>query len=354
MNVRFFCILALIAVLGSPTARAQGFAGLGIDAEGFERPHPGTELHFPRDHGPHPGFRIEWWYLTATLTGPDGANYGAQWTLFRTALTPEPASGWNATQLWLGHSAVTSRDTHHFAEKRARGGTGEAGATALPFAAWIHDWQMESRAAPGADALSALELRAGSDSFAMELTLETPRPLILHGQAGYSVKSDDGQASYYYSQPFYTVSGTLRFGEDVIPVTGQAWLDREWSSQPLSPDQTGWDWVSLALADGAKLMAFRLRDAGAGYTSATWITPKGQATALPNGKVRFTPLDIRTVAGREIPTRWRVELPEKGVDVTLSALNPAAWMETSIPYWEGPVGIEGTHIGSGYLEMTGY
>ena len=44
----------------------------------------------------------------------------------------------------------------------------------------------------------------------------------------------------------------------------------------------------------------------------------------------------------------------KGVDVTVTALNEDAWMATSIPYWEGPVTVTGSHQGIGYLEMTGY
>ena len=129
-------------------ALAQGFAGLGSDAGGFAQPSPETVLQFPADHGAHPDFRIEWWYLTATLTGPDGTDYGAQWTLFRTALRPGEAAGFASPQLWMGHAALTSAETHLFAEKLGRGGVGQAGVTPAPFKAWIDDWQMISRAAP--------------------------------------------------------------------------------------------------------------------------------------------------------------------------------------------------------------
>jgi predicted secreted hydrolase len=49
-----------------------------------------------------------------------------------------------------------------------------------------------------------------------------------------------------------------------------------------------------------------------------------------------------------------VDLPAEGVAVEIDAINPQAWMGTSFPYWEGPVRIEGSHGGRGYLEMTGY
>ncbi|MEL6680000.1 MAG: lipocalin-like domain-containing protein, partial [Pseudomonadota bacterium] len=239
---------------------AQGFAGLGTDAEGFAVPQPDTPFVFPDDHGAHPDYRIEWWYLTANLTGPDGTEYGIQWTLFRSALAPEgPAEGWDRPQVWMGHAAVTTARDHRVAERFARGGIGQAGATARPFEAWIDDWALVSSAPAEADAYTALDVSARGDDFSYALALRTDADPVPQGVGGYSVKSAEGQASYYYSQPFYTVAGTLTIDGAEIPVTGSAWLDREWSSQPLSESQTGWDWFSLHLDSGEKVMAFRLR-----------------------------------------------------------------------------------------------
>ena len=343
MNVR----LALLLMWLPFQAMAQGFAGLATDAEGFAQPRPETELKFPADHGAHPQFRIEWWYLTANMTGPDGRPYGLQWTLFRTALAPRDGQGWDTPQLWMGHAAVTTPDAHHVTERLARGGIGQAGVTAIPFVAWIDDWVME-----GPD-FGILRLTASGPDFAYDVGLIAEGPLVLHGQNGYSVKSAAGQASNYYSQPFYQLSGTLTLPEGAVPVTGTAWLDREWSSQPLAQDQTGWDWFSLSFDSGDKLMGFVLRG-GKDYTSATWINADGATTALLDGAFLATPLSYHSVAGRRLPMEWRVRLPEKGVDVVVKAINPNAWMATSVPYWEGPVTISGSHGGAGYLEMTGY
>jgi predicted secreted hydrolase len=160
--------------------------------------------------------------------------------------------------------------------------------------------------------------------------------------------------SYYYSQPFYQVSGTLKLPDGPVSVTGQAWLDREWSSQPLASDQTGWDWFSLHFATGEKLMGFRLKDSGDGFSSATWIGRDGTPEPQTPGTLRLTPLAKATVANREVPVRWRVELPTKGVDIETVVLNEQAWMTTRFPYWEGPIFFTGSHSGRGYLEMTGY
>jgi predicted secreted hydrolase len=349
-------LLALaLALTISQDAGAQGFAGLGTEAEGFDVPQRPAQFDFPADHGPHPTYRIEWWYLTATLSGADGREYGVQWTLFRSALAPRSAQGWEAPQLWMGHAGITTPDTHYSAERLARGGIGQAGARAAPFEAWIDDWTMRSTARPGADALSALHLTARGQDAAYDLTLQATGPLVFHGDGGYSVKSAAGQASYYYSQPFYEVTGTLALPDGDVAVTGTAWLDREWSSQPLSETQDGWDWFSLQFADGARMMGFGLRDrTGAVFTAATWIAPDGATSAYPDGALRLTPLRRTRVAGRDVPTEWRLELPDQGLDITTTPLNAQSWMDVGLSYWEGPIRFTGSHTGRGYLEMTGY
>lgn len=344
-------VLALLLWITAPLALAQGFAGLGTDAEGFALPDRATRLGFPKDHGPHPDFRIEWWYLTATLQGEDGKDYGIQWTLFRSALHPEQddtQTGWTSPQVWMGHAGLTTPTRHFSAERLARGGIGQAGAKASPFHAWIDDWNMQ-----GAD-FDHLNLSAAGAQFSYDLQLSANGPLVLHGDKGYSVKSASGQASHYYSQPHYAVSGTLSLPDGPVKVSGQGWLDREWSSQPLSEDQTGWDWFSLSFETGEKLMGFVLRGATDTFTSGTWITDDGTALSLKPGQFRATPLQTTKTAGREVPTAWRVYLPDRKVDLTVNALNPNSWMQTSVPYWEGPVRVSGSHKGRGYLEMTGY
>ncbi|MDA9059882.1 iron ABC transporter permease [Planktomarina temperata] len=338
----------VLLLLWPITASAQGFAGLGTDVDGFSSPQRPAQFDFPTDHGPHYDYRIEWWYLTANLEGLDGTPYGLQWTLFRSALTSDGGKGWSSPQLWMGHAAVTTPDAHFVTERLARGGIGQAGVQADPFEAWIDDWQLV-----GPD-FATLAMTASGPEFAYDMVLKSDGPLVFHGDEGYSVKSAEGQASFYYSQPFYAIEGTLILPTGSIEVAGDAWLDREWSSQPLSDNQTGWDWFSLSLGDG-KLMGFRLRQTdGSYYTSATWIDPNGSATSYANGAFEADPVAISDVGGRDVPTTWNVRLPDRGVDVEVTAINPQAWMDTSVPYWEGPIIVLGSHTGRGYLEMTGY
>ena len=359
---------------------AQGFAGLGQGGDGFALPTPDPTFTFPADHGAHPEYRIEWWYLTATLKGDDGRDYGIQWTLFRSALSPK------GPQIWMGHAGLTTPEAHYGAERFSRDDIGQAGVIAEPFAAWIDDWRMESLGLPAApvgtadqpptlppgggfappraggwspnsennddDALNRLKLTARLNEARYELTLDAQGPLVFHGENGFSVKSESGQASYYYSQPFYTVTGTLHLPSGSVKVSGQGWLDREWSSQPLEADQEGWDWFSLHFENGHRLMGFGLRGQARTFTYASWITPDGRLT--PYNSLELTPLGITEVAGRDVPTHWRLVLPEEGLNIESRAINPQSWQPTLFPYWEGPVIATGSHRGRGYLEMTGY
>jgi len=343
MNVK----AALIALLClTQSALAQGFAGLGQTPEGFALPDPETRFEYPDDHGPHPMFRIEWWYVTANLKGPDGADYGIQWTLFRNGLRP---TGAPEDQAWMAHAAISAPSGHRFAERFARGGIGQADVTASPFNAFIDEWQMV-----GPD-LSNVSLTAQGTDFAYDLQLSANRPFVVQGVDGYSVKSQAGQASHYYSQPFYQIAGTLFIDDSEIPVTGQGWLDREWSSQPLTETQTGWDWLSLHLDGGDKLMVYSLRDsAGPDYTVGTWTTSDGTPYPLEPGDITLKPLGEASVAGREVPIKWGITLPDRDLEITAEALYPDSWMGTLVPYWEGPVRVTGTHSCMGYLEMSGY
>jgi len=340
----------------SGSALAQGFAGLGESANGFAAVVPGKTLSFPEDHGPHPGFRIEWWYVTANLLDANGTAYGAQWTLFRQATKPgAQQEGWANQQVWMGHAAVTRADTHRTSETFARGGVGQAGAEANPFAAWIDAWEMRALSSMNATSMAPLELKAQAADFGYALRLDADRPLLLQGDAGYSRKSLREQASYYYSQPNFSVKGSLTIDDKSVEVTGQAWLDREWSSQPLASDQSGWDWLSLHFKSGEKLMLYRMRQSdGNHYGSGKWVARDGSSQQLGSPDISFTPLAFTEIAGRKIPTSWRIAIAKLAMTIDCTPLNAKSWMGRSFPYWEGPISFAGSHSGLGYLEMTGY
>jgi predicted secreted hydrolase len=255
----------------------------------------------------------------------------------------------------MGHAAVTSADSHRYGEAFARGGVGQAGVETTPFLAWIDSWEMRGAEAMREAMLAPLDLKASGADFAYALRLDADRPLVLQGDAGYSRKSERGQASYYFSQPFFKVTGRIVIGDKPVEVTGQAWMDREWSSQPLAADQAGWDWFSLHLSEREKLMLFRLRQTdGRHYASGNWIEPNGRSVEIASSDIRMTPTASTDIGERTVPTGWSIAIPARGLRIDCTPLNAKSWMGTSFPYWEGPIRFAGSHTGLGYLEMTGY
>jgi len=345
-------LMVLWALVGcDPVPSTQGFAGLGSDARGFAQVEPDAEIDYPEALNQHPDYRIEWWYVTANLESESGETLGIQWTLFRQASSPSPQrEGWANQQLWLGHVGLTRAHQHFSADRYARGGVGQAGVEMEPFTAWIDHWSIKAD-----EQASEFTLAAHTPEFSYDLVLAKVGPSVLQGNQGFSVKSPQGQASYYLSLPFLQASGSIQIGDEQFSVTGDAWLDREWSSQPLSEDQEGWDWFSLHLDQGDKLMLFRLRHRQSqDYFSGTYISADGTAHPLRPNQIRMQPLGQHSVAGRRLPVEWQLTVEDVGIDLRTQALNPNAWMATGIAYWEGPIRFEGSHSGKGYLEMTGY
>ena len=206
-----------------------------------------------------------------------------------------------------------------------------------------------------ADTIAPLELNASGADFAYALRLDADRALVLQGDAGYSRKSEREQASYYYSQPFFKAAGRITIDDRPVEVTGLAWMDREWSSQPLASDQTGWDWLSLHFNSGEKLMLYRLRQTdGNNYASGNWILPDGNGRPIASADITMTPKAFTAIGGRKLPTTWDIAIAPLALAIECAPLNPNSWMGTSFPYWEGPISFAGSHSGVGYLEMTGY
>ncbi|WP_344809619.1 lipocalin-like domain-containing protein [Allohahella marinimesophila] len=335
----------------------------------FRQVTPGRQFQFPQDHAPHPGFRIEWWYLTANMKDEQDRDWGLQWTLFRTALGDESrAEGWESPVIWMAHAALSppvllpEAGGHQFEQRFARGGIGQAGVSSVDdilehgFEAWLDDWLLKSRQA-GALLPAALHFSVGDKQLAFEL--RELGPIVLQGDKGYSRKSSDGQASYYYSHPNIAIEGRVMSKDGSIALEGLAWLDREWSSTFLAEDQTGWDWFALHLDDGRKLMIYRLRSAlGQDNFSGTLVAADGHAQTLDQGAIDLTPLQSTTLKnGVVLPLRWRLELPELQLGWTLSTDNPEQFMQTTVPYWEGRIEAEpmsGSPAGIGYMELTGY
>lgn len=365
MRIGLLCMCLLVTAcdrtppVSPPVVRVAQVMGAAPDA-GFARAIESRPFRFPQDHGAHPDYATEWWYLTGNLHTDSGRRFGYQFTLFRVGLRPgEPAgdSAWRTRQVYLGHLAISDAAgaQHHSAERFARAAAGLAGAQLSPFEVWLGPWSVQAD-----EAFSLLELSAQTDDIGLELRLQADAsPLVLQGERGLSRKSaTPGNASYYYSLTRLPTEGELRIGETRYRVQGNSWMDREWSSSALDRDQVGWDWFALQLDDGRDLMYYQLRDAVASahaISSGSLVGPDGQVQSLRPGQVTLTPLRYWQAGdGARYPVGWRLQVAEPALDLEVQALFDDQRMEHSVRYWEGAVDVDGSHRGRGYLELSGY
>ena len=340
----------------------------GTDYSDFARVLAPREFSFPEDHGPHPDYAIEWWYFTGNLDSDQSRHFGFELALFRMALGPEPrdrGSDWATSQLYMGHFALTDvdGDRFYFFERFSRQALNLAGATFSEdqtFRVWLENWSVEF----GGSARPTVRLRATEDNIAIDLTLESEKPLTLQGDGGYSQKgAAPGNASYYYSITRMPTTGTLTIGQQSFDVKGTSWMDREWSTSALAGNQVGWDWFALQLSDGRDVMFYQLRLQDGGidpHSSGMVIGVNGSTFPLASEDVQIQVLDHWvSPRGGSYPSKWRVKIPAAAVDLVVTPYIKNQELDVSVRYWEGAVQLTGTSrgqpiSGSGYVEMTGY
>ena len=325
-----------------------------------------ADIRFPRDHGAHPEFRTEWWYFTGNLEAEDHRHFGFQLTFFRYALNATPAereSAWAANQVWMAHFTVTDSEAEQFfAEERfSRDAFELAGATASPFRVWLSDWQ----ATGSDDDLTPMRVSAATDNVGLNLVLDSNKPIVLQGDGGFDVKGPEpGNASYYYSLTRMPATGTLRIGKQEHPVSGDAWMDREWSTSALSAGLAGWDWFGLQLDDGTELMLYRLRGKDgttSPFSGGSLVSPEGTVTRLTAEDIEVRVIDQWQSPSTDTvyPVAWQVTVPDEAINLYVVPAVMQQELDLTVRYWEGAVFVAGQSgardiEGHGYLELVGY
>jgi predicted secreted hydrolase len=327
---------------------------------GYPAVRPGRLLTFPRDHGAHPDFRTEWWYVTGWVRDAQGSEYGVQITFFRNRprVQEDNPSRFAPRQLLFAHAALA--DVRHgrlrYDQRAAREGNGIAEAAQGDARVRIEDWSLTRNEERYAASVASRE-------FAFELEFRPTQPVLLQGERGFSRKGPRAlDASYYYSMPQLAVAGQITARDARRAVTGAAWLDHEWSSHYLADAARGWDWVGVNLEQGAALMAFRMRgkDGGVLWASATYRDRAGHIHGFRPGEIAFEPLRHWRSARTETsyPVAMRVRAGELTFDLEplMDDQELDARASVGTVYWEGAVRAVrgGRRVGAGYMELTGY
>jgi predicted secreted hydrolase len=357
MKTRLLIILSCL--VGAGWVRSESTPLFTTD--GFKVPQPGHTFDFPRDHGSHPGFKIEWWYLTGHLEREDDSagRFGFQATFFRQA-SPDGRS-----DLFLSHMAMVNVASGEFLHQERLNRPGwDAGAAVGRLAVHNGPWSLVMRDAPG----EIMRLVGGVRAEAQwDLQLQPKKPLVIFGENGVSRKgAAPTAASYYLTYSRLAATGTLNWQGESCAVSGLAWMDHEISSSQLGDDQIGWDWISMQLEDQREIMVYQLRKRDGTSdpaSSLTWVDAAGAPRRQPfTMKVESTWSSPHN--GAQYPAKVRITTtdPASGKSVIVWVEPLVADQELTgdlagIPYWEGACRVRnesGEIIGKAYMELTGY
>ena len=341
------------------------FAPIELETDGFARAIDPRDWSFPIDHGAHNDFQTEWWYYTGNLQTPDERHFGFQFTIFRRAVTPtspQTDSEWRSNQVYFAHFALSDIEGEAFYhdQRFSRAGADLAGAMVDPtLRIWIEDWVIEAQD----DEATRVSIQAQADDYAIDLTLEQSKAPALQGQNGLSPKSNvPGNASYYYSLSRLETTGTIYVDGDMFDVSGNAWMDHEFSTSALGEDALGWDWFGLIFDNGQELMIGQIRQVDGNVEPAfggLWVYPDGSTQYLnaEDFTIMVTDQWESPHTSAVYPAAWdvRVQLPDERVTFQVAPLIPDQELHSNgIIYWEGAVEIIGDVSGYGYAELTGY
>jgi predicted secreted hydrolase len=314
-------------------------------------------LVFARDHGSHPEFRTEWWYLTGWVRDDEGER-GVQVTFFRSrpGVAEALRSAFAPRQILFAHAALADPRIGHLLhdQRAARAFPGLARAEEGTTAVMLDRWSLALER-------DTYRARIPAREFTFDLAFEAAAPILLQGDEGVSRKGPlPAQASYYYSRPQIRVTGSIAQGGRERRVEGAAWLDHEWSSEYLAPQAQGWDWTGVNLDDGGALMAFRIRDTQGGtlWAGGTWRRPDGRIERYGPGDIAFDA--VRTWRSPRTGVTYPVEMRVRAgaMTTTLAPLFDDQELDARATvgtvYWEGAVRAAAPLAGRGYLELTGY
>jgi len=332
----------------------------------------GKQFDFPRDHGSHPDFRTEWWYLTGNLESADGSRFGYQFTIFRSRLVPpgaEADSPLFPSQIFLGHFAISdlAAERHHSWERLGRVGLGQATASETTLDVHLGDWRLWFEDdTPGSE---VLRLEAGEGDKHLSITMRPQKPLVIHGTDGVHIKGEDAdQASYYLSWTRLHTEGELTIGGETMQASGLSWMDHEYGSTWLGEDEVGWDWFALQLDDGTDAMLYRLRRRdGSPNPNATGSIIDSEGNVRLIQKVEYELEETAWWTSPETdaryPVEWRITIPGDDTDLRIASVFNEQEMRmtryTGASYYEGAINVEGTWqgqpaTGRGYMELVGY
>jgi predicted secreted hydrolase len=299
-----------------------------------------TFVRLPADQAAHPGAQNEWWYTIGHLTA-GGHKYG-----YEVQLTAQ-----GSTQI-----ALTDVTSGRYASHQTQYRPGQFSLSATTLDVRMPDASLSGP--PGGMHL-AVDLPRGMGT--LDLTLRAAGPAMYGNGTG--LFPFLGGASYYYSLPELTTSGTLTLGGTASRVTGISWLDRQWGNWNWATLHR-WTWMAVQLSNGQALNLWDLSDSGGEGHWATVLSPDGSERVVSVRPLAPGASGFQTspATGQRYAGRWIVEIPSLHARLIVTARPVLQEIQYGSPLSPGineaDSAVRGTDLGhqvtgQAYVEQLG-
>ena len=240
-------LLTTIVVIGNNSLSAQ-------DWKTYPYHQEGSVIYFPEDEGRHPSEPAEWWYTCAHLNGlSTGTEYSFMLTYFY-----HPEFGFDGFRIF---NISDETNGQFYAQTLPCNYSNLAqdhlNIQAYPLGSVAEEW-VTLEDSSGYLIPFEYHLSATSQNGTIDLFYNTIKRPLMVGGTGFLYQGASSY-TYYYSQTKLDVSGTLTLNDITEPVTGTAWLDRQYGEFDPSEDED-YEWFCIQLSNGMDLNLWNIFD----------------------------------------------------------------------------------------------
>jgi len=310
----------------------------------------GSQIVFPSDEGRHPDTSIEWWYTAGHLTGDStGTAYSFMLTYFY-----YPALGYDGFRILNVANEATGE---FFAETlplqydiMAQDSLNiHANTSGDTIEYWVNKTDDNGQMIP-----FEYSVYAESDNNTLALDYESIKPPLILGDDGY-FQQGASSYTYYYSLTESTVRGILRFNTISEPVTGTAWVDRQYGTfNPLTEED--YEWFFIQLSNDMDINIYNLFtpdrtlpdtstykhmsvfvDSATQYTTHDFTMERLAYNYMPDSAMCYS-------------SKWRLTASDENIDLIITVNHNNTEVQLPFRFFEGSTHVEGTARGE---QVTG-
>jgi predicted secreted hydrolase len=316
-------------------------------------------IKFPEDELAHKHI-IEWWYFNGHLKDAHNNEYSFMDCLFKVDIKKAKIPFLSKVPLktsYFSHSIVSDLKNKSFDHRITPFSiiSDDSFSKQLLYVNYINPTIKDNYTNCVIEKTNKSVYHLKNEDIDLKLT-SIKKPLLEGGKGFLDIGS---RTTYYYSLTNLKTEGRIKIKNKWINVTGKSWMDHQWANVSYSKNK--WDWFSIQLENNTEIVCFMYDDGKTKTYLADISYPDNKQEHLE--EVEIIPLEKYWKSPKSkavYPLAWRIKIPEKKIDLTLTArIENQEMLFGSMNYWEGPLRVEGLFNGKkvkgiSFAELVGY